>query len=246
MTHKETLTIKSDGSSYALAKSLSVFLKVRVLAESEKPGSRFVLYIRNNCLALTWMKQTRLQPFSVTLDSRYPSKGKDPLLRAVGQTKGTVVDMTAGWCGDACHLAQSGLDVIAIEHNALVYAMVRHTLDNHPVSAKLKLYFGESIIMLPQLAPSVDVVYLDPMYPSRPGSAASPKDITILRAIVEAWETCEVGIDADVEVELFQLAMKTASKRVVVKRPHYADPLFPGKVGETKGKQVRFDIYNPG
>jgi 16S rRNA (guanine1516-N2)-methyltransferase len=242
----ETLTIKSDGSSPELVDSLSVFLKARVLADSEEPVSRFVLDICNNRLALTWMEQPGLKPFWVTFDSRYPSQGKDPLLRAIGQTKGVVVDMTAGWCVDACHLARSGLDVIAIEHNALVYAMVRHTLDSHPVLAKLKLHFGESAKILPELASSADVVYLDPMYPLRSRSAASPKEITILRAIVETQEVSRAGVDSDAEMELFDLAMKTATKRVVVKRPHYAHPVYPGKVGETRGKQVRFDIYNPG
>ena len=246
MPDDETLTIQSDDLSQELANALSDFLNVRVLTESEQANSRFVLEILDNRLALTWTEQSRLKPFSVTFDSRYPSRGKDPLLRAIGQISGTVVDMTAGWCTDACHLAQAGLDVMAIEHSPLVYAMVRHTLDDHPVSERLKLHFGESIEILPKLASSVDVVYLDPMYPSRPGSAASPKDITILRAIVDAGKVGNTALVSDAESKIFQLAMKTATKRVVVKRPHYADPVSPGKVGETSGKQVRFDIYNPG
>jgi 16S rRNA (guanine1516-N2)-methyltransferase len=241
----ETLTIRSDDSGHELGDALSAFLNARVLAESEQPDSRFVLEICGNRLALTWVEQPKLKPLSVAFDSRYLTRGKDPLLRAIGQTRGVVVDMTAGWCTDACHLAQAGLDVMAIEHNPLVYAMVHHTLDGHPISERLKLYFGESIEILPELVSSADVVYLDPMYPPRPGSAASPKDITILRAIVEAEEAGNAGIDTNAEAKMFHLAMKTATKRVVVKRPHYADPVSPGKVGETSGKQVRFDIYNP-
>ncbi|MGI9311841.1 MAG: class I SAM-dependent methyltransferase, partial [bacterium] len=50
---------------------------------------------------------------------------------------------------------------------------------------------------------------------------------------------------ADDSLPLFEQAMSRAIMRVVVKRPHRAPPLAPGKVGETIGKLVRFDIYKP-
>ena len=50
---------------------------------------------------------------------------------------------------------------------------------------------------------------------------------------------------ADDCAPLFAQAMSRATQRVVVKRPRRAQPLQPGRVGETGGKLVRFDIYQP-
>ena len=80
-----------------------------------------------------------------------------------------------------------------------------------------------------------DVIYLDPMYPTRTKSALGKKELRILRQIV--------GEDLDAG-ELLQVALKTARKRVVVKRPRLAPPI-PGPEPNLvfKGKTSRFDVY---
>ena len=51
-----------------------------------------------------------------------------------------------------------------------------------------------------------------------------------------------VGEDPDAHM-LFRTAMQVAKERVVVKRPHYAEPLIEKPSMSYQGKLVRFDVY---
>ena len=80
-----------------------------------------------------------------------------------------------------------------------------------------------------------DVVYLDPMYPHKQKSALVKKEMRVFQHLVGA------DLDAD---ELLLPALQLAKKRVVVKRPDYAEFLCrkqPHFSRETKNH--RFDIY---
>ena len=79
-----------------------------------------------------------------------------------------------------------------------------------------------------------DVIYLDPMYPTRGKSALSKKEMQICRKLV--------GDDTDID-SLMTVAMETACKRVVVKRHPHAPPLAPKPSICFKGKKVRYDVY---
>jgi len=69
-------------------------------------------------------------------------------------------------------------------------------------------------------------------------SALPQGSIQMLQAIVGHSE-------AKQEAELFYMATKTATKRVVVKRPNYA-PLFnDNPIVVHKGKLVRYEVYAP-
>ncbi len=168
--------------------------------------------------------------------------GADPLLRAL-RGAATVVDATAGWGADAAHLARAGCRVTAVEKNPLAATMLLHALQrcsDAVVRARLTVVRGDSVVYLRDLAaacaPPPDAVYLDPMYPRSAKSAAAKKPAALLRKIT--------GATPD-SAALFAQAMAVAAHRVVVKRPRRAPPLAPGKVGETCGKLVRFDIYHP-
>ena len=81
----------------------------------------------------------------------------------------------------------------------------------------------------------IDVVYLDPMYPHREKSALVKKEMRVFQTLVGA------DLDAD---GLLAPAIALATKRVVVKRPDYAEDLDgvkPHSVIETK--KNRFDLY---
>ena len=64
--------------------------------------------------------------------------------------------------------------------------------------------------------PPADVVYLDPMFPPREKSALVKKEMRAFHDVV--------GSDTDADA-LLAPALKLAQKRVVVKRPGYADVL---------------------
>ncbi len=80
-----------------------------------------------------------------------------------------------------------------------------------------------------------DVIYFDPIFPEKTKTALSKKSSRLLKQVV--------GDDLD-SAEVFELALKKAKKRVVVKRPKHANTitaLKPDIVFE--GKAVRFDVY---
>lgn len=84
-----------------------------------------------------------------------------------------------------------------------------------------------------------DVVYLDPMFPPHPTSAAPAKHLRLLAEFVAQTPNAELG-------ELLAAARRVASSRVVVKRPLRA-PALPGGDPDwvLRGRRVRFDVYRP-
>lgn len=174
------------------------------------------------------------------------SQGKNQsLLKAVGIAKGVVskvVDATAGLGRDAFLMASMGAQVTLIErspdiHARLADAMARAAAEGGDYAetiARMTLLHGNSIELLPTLAP--DVVLVDPMHPPRHNSALVKKEMRILRDIV--------GVDAD-QIELMQIALACAKKRVVLKWPQYADPM-PGlrpPSHQIIGKNTRYDVF---
>ncbi|MDD9810469.1 MAG: class I SAM-dependent methyltransferase [Gammaproteobacteria bacterium] len=178
-------------------------------------------------------------PATVGGDPFPAATGGDPLRRAIGGAA-TVVDATAGWGVDAARLASWGCRVTAVEKHPVVAALLQHAHAQcrEDVRARLTVVHADSVAFLRDLAAAdaPDVVYLDPMYPPNPKSAAAKKPLTMLRLLA--------GPLGDNRA-LFDAAIASARRRVVVKRPHRAPPLAPHKTGETTGKLARFDIYKP-
>ncbi len=233
------VAIKSDSLNAGQANALATSLDLRLLEDHQMPAGPFLLEFKGDRLMLHMTGSPRFRPWIVDLRKHRRSKGRDPLLRAMGPGAGHVVDATAGWCVDAVHLAVSGFRVTAVEQDRVVAAMLKHALDqpvNRELVDRMELVHGDSTRVIPGIRPRADVIYLDPMYPGHPKSPAPRKGMRILRALV--------GPGQDTR-DLFDQAMRHAKKRVVVKRPHHADPIASGKVGETRGKLVRFDIYKP-
>lgn len=108
------------------------------------------------------------------------------------------------------------------------------------VSERLSLLHASSQQALLDLADNADfeapdVVYLDPMYPHKKKSALVKKEMRVFQSLVGA------DLDAD---GLLTPALALATKRVVVKRPDYAeflDLVKPSTAIETK--KNRFDVY---
>jgi 16S rRNA (guanine1516-N2)-methyltransferase len=85
---------------------------------------------------------------------------------------------------------------------------------------------------------SIDVIYLDPMFPARDKSASVKKDMALFQALLGAGES---ATDAD---DLLVWALEQAVARVVVKRPAKAAELAGSKPSHViAGKAVRYDVY---
>ncbi|QIZ78162.1 class I SAM-dependent methyltransferase [Ferrimonas lipolytica] len=168
------------------------------------------------------------------------------IAKAVGLKGGvmpTVVDGTAGLGRDAFVLATLGCTVTMVERHPVVAALLddglRRAYQDSEIGSwvqqRLHLHHGNSVEQLSELTLKPDVVYLDPMYPHRAKSALVKKEMRVFQQLVGA------DIDAD---GLFAPAYALATKRVVVKRPDYAEDLAgqkPSTVIATK--KNRFDVY---
>lgn len=168
------------------------------------------------------------------------------IAKAVGLKQGvmpSVVDGTAGLGRDAFVLASLGCTVTMVERHPVVAALLEDGLRRayqdaeigEWMQSRMQLFHGSSLEALGQLGTAVDVVYLDPMYPHRDKSALVKKEMRVFQSLVGA------DLDAD---GLLEPALALATKRVVVKRPDYAEDLNgvkPSTVIETK--KNRFDIY---
>jgi 16S rRNA (guanine1516-N2)-methyltransferase len=168
------------------------------------------------------------------------------IAKAVGLKQGVmpvVVDGTAGLGRDAFVLASLGCKVIMVERHPVVAALLedglRRAYDDGEIGAwmgeRMSLFPGSSLEALAKITDAVDVVYLDPMYPHRDKSALVKKEMRVFQSLVGA------DLDAD---GLLTPALALATKRVVVKRPDYAedlDGIKPSMVIATK--KNRFDVY---
>lgn len=177
---------------------------------------------------------------------RQSIRGKNELIaKAVGiksnQTL-NVLDATAGLGRDAIVLATLGCNVIMCERSPTVYAALQDALTQASSEKwfqllSLQLIHQDAHDYLLQLNKNnyPDVIYIDPMFPERKKSALVKKAMRDLREIV--------GDDMDSE-KLFEVALRVAKKRVVVKRAKLA-PLISEKKPDIvfEGKSSRFDVY---
>ncbi|MCJ8322477.1 MAG: class I SAM-dependent methyltransferase [Rhizobiales bacterium] len=167
------------------------------------------------------------------------------LPKAIGLKKGimpNVVDATAGLGRDAFLLASLGAHVTLIErsaqmHEYLSLGMQKAAAENEQfaaIMARMKLLFGDAKALIPTLSP--EIILVDPMHPPRKNSALVKKEMRLIRDIV--------GTDAD-SVELMQIALKYASKRVVLKWPQKADPMpnIRAASHQIPGKSTRYDVF---
>jgi 16S rRNA (guanine1516-N2)-methyltransferase len=169
-----------------------------------------------------------------------------PIARAIGIKKPPlpqVLDATAGFGLDAFVFASLGCDVTLIERNPFMAALLadgieraREDTDTAEIASRMQLLQGNAAeLMLSWQHTAPDVIYLDPMYPSRDKSALVKKEMQLLHQLV--------GMDSDAD-ELLAAARKLAQKRVVVKRPKSAPNLAdkaPSAV--IASKNTRYDLY---
>ena len=167
------------------------------------------------------------------------------LAKAIGLKKGAtpnIIDATAGFGRDAFVLANLGCQITLLERNPLIASLLADALDRAKDNAdiqhvikRMTLEHTDSYDYLNKLKHQPDVIYIDPMYPTREKSALVKKDMRLLHQLA--------GADTDSE-QLLSLARTIALKRVVIKRPKSAP--FIGEQKPTtsiESKNTRYDVY---
>ena len=167
------------------------------------------------------------------------------LAKAVGfkfNKNRTIIDATAGLGYDAFILASLGANVTLIERSEKIYDLLKAAISEaklyggeiSKIVNRMNLLFGDSKDILPNIAP--EVILIDTMYKDRKKSALVKNDMRLVREVV--------GSDTD-HVELINIALDNASKRVVIKQPRYAETLdnIKGCSHQILGKTIRYDVY---
>ena len=158
------------------------------------------------------------------------------LIRACKPKPGMrILDVTGGWGRDATLLARCGAEVVVLERQPVMAALLADGLErlgSGPL--QLSLIHADALDYLSGLTPEdyPDVIYIDPMHPERRKSALVKKDMQALQRLF--------GADADAQL-LIATAIEKTRKKVVVKWPQGLPLLQPNE--SMPGKTVRFDIY---
>ncbi|MBF0365677.1 MAG: class I SAM-dependent methyltransferase [Oligoflexia bacterium] len=180
----------------------------------------------------------------------------DPLWRALG-FKGRpgeikahdrppiIFDATAGFGIDSLRLLFYGGEVYSFERSQLLLKLLAsgrgELLAKLPpeVSQKLswRLIAGDACNN-PTALPRPEIIYLDPMYPPRVREkGAQSKEMRVLQRMVGKGSEEE-------DQRLFAWAKALSPKRIIVKRPFYANPFAKNPLASIKGKLLRFEVYS--
>lgn len=186
---------------------------------------------------------------------------KEPVARAVmnGLEDGALVfDATAGLGRESMILAHAGAKVVSFERQLPIWIILNDALKR----AQGSRFFPFTLPVLSPIGTIKDyslalagtdnrsltlandlnnarpeVIYYDPMFPERENSAQVKKDMFVFQQVI--------GEDKDI-IEFLELALELAVKRVVLKRPSYAQPLAIAGLERSyfvDGGQCRFDCY---
>lgn len=181
-----------------------------------------------------------------------PRPGPNLLLRAMlGRHKRSgarVLDVTAGFGGDAFQLAASGLHVTAIEREPGLAALLTATLERAVAGAygdvaagnasRIELVHGDAREWLSSQPRHWHAAIVDPMYPVTRKTAKANRALEILREILP--------VTSEEDEALLAAARSAVTHRAVVKRPAKA-PFIANltPTAQQIGASTRYDIYQP-
>ena len=168
---------------------------------------------------------------------------RELIARAVGiKQDTTVLDCTAGLGRDAFLLASLGCHVTMIERSTVVALLLEDALnralrdpDLSDIAMRINLRFLDSRRYLSNMIEVPDTIFLDPMFSDRKKSANSKGEMQILQRFL--------GRDTSI-IELFDSAMNTQCRRVVIKRSLHDKLKLPREATNIlMGSSIRFDIF---
>ncbi|PIE55997.1 MAG: rRNA methyltransferase [Desulfobulbus propionicus] len=159
-------------------------------------------------------------------------------VRISKQPPTSVIDATAGLGRDGFLLAAAGSQVLLVERHPVVAALLQDGLTraaNDPRTRTICAAITVATGNFQKILTSAEVVYLDPMFPEKRGTAKVKKELQMLQYVI--------GPEAE-DPELLDHAMDLAQTKVVVKRPLLGKPLNGCQPSYSlAGKTTRFDIY---
>ena len=250
MTNQQLVIAQSDPVANPQELALQASLKIPLMPIVEiEEAVRFYLYYDEFGLAL---QSTASQaPGSLRVDFAALTRRADDsilqqnLAKAIGARKGkrpTIVDATAGLGSDSFLFAAIGCDVVSIEKNPIVFALLKDGLLRFEQQGSIEAEIISRISLqhsdFLEIAKTLDgaqVVYLDPMYPIKNKTAKARKGMSYLQELV--------GSSLN-DNDLMEAAYLVATERIVIKRAK-SSPFIDGTEPSMsfKGSSSRYDVY---
>ncbi|MFO8153771.1 class I SAM-dependent methyltransferase [Thioalkalivibrio sp.] len=175
-------------------------------------------------------------------------RSREDLVRALGRLpRGSrIIDASAGLGRDALVLAARGFEVVAVERNPVLAALLRDAMErasSHRVLRasldRLSLQQADVREWLSRHEGIFDAAVFDPMFPPRRKDAEVRKEMRIVHRLL--------GANPDPDAPETLKALQGRVRRcVVVKRPLHAPAvggLRPAR--SLRGRSTRFDVYLP-
>ena len=237
-----------------LAEQLSLPILVRNKIDSNEINKyQFNLFFEKGALKLIDNNDQGAGPIWVDFTKgkaayrhKHQGKGKLPISKACGIRHGnrpSIIDATAGLGQDAFILAGLGCDVICIEQNPVVAALLEDGIARardfaqwtQDIVNRMTLLIGRAEELL--VTNTAEVIYLDPMFPHQQNKkhAKVKKGMHLFRTFP--------GTSSD-ELSLLTVALQCATDRVVVKRPDWSSPLASQQATyQIVSKNHRYDVY---
>lgn len=153
----------------------------------------------------------------------------------------TIADATAGMGEDSLLLAAAGFNVVMFEYDPVIAALLKDTLERSAkipelsaIVSRMKLIPSSSILSLPDLEKTADVIFLDPMFPERSKSGLIKKKFQLLQKLEKP---------CDDEDALLSAAIKEDPVKIIIKRPLKGPYLGNIKPDYSyNGKAIRVDV----
>ena len=169
----------------------------------------------------------------------------EQVVKACKAKKGPkILDISAGLGRDAYLLAKAGAKVLMLERHPIVASLLDDGLKRlKMVEPAISLDFihtdSHDYLLALDEESYPDVIYFDPMHPSRKKSSKVKKDLQLLQILL--------GEDLDKQ-EIAELALTKCQKCLVIKWPRKAPPLLESvaySYGDKAKSTVRFDVSTP-
>lgn len=257
MLNSKTPQLAVSGHESCSLTELSQLAKLlNIPLHTDSPDAQYLLHQSINRLELLNAKEPNTKAIFVDFEAGKNhhrrlyggGKGKD-FSKALGIQKfpgAAIIDATAGLGGDAFVMAALGCEVTLLERNPVVQQLLSDGLSRadgsedkevQSITSRMRLVQQNAMNYLQNLEADEypQLIYLDPMFPSREKTALVKKEMRFFHDIV--------GKDED-SAQLLETALTRAIERVIVKRPLRAETLNSRKVDfDIRGKTVRYDVY---
>lgn len=220
---------------------------------SENAGKAIIAIVKNTPMLIKIDGGSVIKSYLnwQSLTKRIVSAGRksELILQACRLTSDmTVLDGTAGFGHDGLILASTGASVVMLEQNPLVslllfyeYELMGQNINWQKLLSRISIMHGSFFdVSLVAKLPSVDLLYLDPMFPADSYSAKVNKNMQILHELA----TPPDKMDEQNFLAIGKTKLKDGGK-IVVKRPILAPFLANQTPTQSVANDaIRFDKYD--